>query len=157
MVLRVISYLALSCALLVLPCYALDLHPEQEARAQEVFRSIMSPYCPGRLLSDCPSSLAAELRDKIRERVGRGESKLEIESYLYTAFGEEIRGAPTTEGFGAVAWIAVPIFFLLGLGAVMLWLRATHGKESDSAIDQEEQPVRTPEMERRIWAEVEEG
>ena len=39
----------------------------------------------------------------------------------------------------------------------MLWLRATHGKESDSAIDQEEQPVLTPEMERRILAEVEEG
>ncbi|MCH7874541.1 MAG: hypothetical protein IH965_04505 [Gemmatimonadetes bacterium] len=44
---------------------------EVETAASKIFHTTMSPFCPGRTLTTCPSSQAAELKDEIRRRLGR--------------------------------------------------------------------------------------
>lgn len=128
-----------------------EMTPAQRAIYSSITEQVLSPYCPGRALRDCPSSAASELKQRIREKVMAGESEEAILAYLYATFGEEVRGAPRAEGFGLTAWIA-PIAFL-GLGMVLLvaWLSAQRSPESRSAASP--QPL-DPQLEQRIRDEL---
>ncbi len=94
-----------------------------ESNAQSIFTSVMSPYCPGKLLSDCPSAKASELKKTIREELSKGLSKEEVITKLNDDYGEEtLKAVPDSSGFGILAWL-VPILFLisgLGLGIKFL-------------------------------------
>ena len=90
-------------------------HEEADSIAAE----IMSPFCPGRLLRDCPSSAASDLRKDIEVRLDKGESPDKITESLYAMYGDEVRAAPKPQGFGLIAWVA-PGFVLL-LGVVAIW------------------------------------
>jgi hypothetical protein len=90
----------------------------------------MSPFCPGRTLSDCPSSYAAEWRQDIRVWIAEGLSTEEIRKRLEQRLpeGAELSGAPDT-GLG---W-ALPVG--LSLGAVLLVgiiLRRLRNREDDA-------------------------
>jgi cytochrome c-type biogenesis protein CcmH len=106
-----------------LSCLA-QVNPDEAAlEAKEISGNVMSPFCPGRLLSDCPSGQAAELRQKIEKRIEAGEKKEAVLESIYKLYGDELRAAPKTSGFGLVAWLAPFIFLLLGLVGIALWLR----------------------------------
>jgi len=92
--------------------------PEIEA----IFGEINSPFCPGRLLKDCPSSAATKLKDEIRERVGAGEAPNSIVTSLITTYGDTISPVPSSTGFGLVGWLAPLAFFGIGAVALLYWL-----------------------------------
>lgn len=94
--------------------FALD-ETELKKNANEVYSSVLSPYCPGRLLSHCPSSSADLLKQKIHDELAKGKSKQEVMNDLYKEFGDEIKAAPSFSGFGAVGWIAPILFIGIGL------------------------------------------
>jgi cytochrome c-type biogenesis protein CcmH len=96
---------------------------EMITRANQLIGGIMSPFCPGLTLANCPSASAETLRVWVRARVRAGESPDSIVESLVAVFGEGVRGAPRARGLGLVLW-ATP-FVALGLGAVGLfwWLR----------------------------------
>ncbi len=87
-----------------------DLRHSQRLRqeATALSHSLMSPYCPGRLLSDCPSFGAFELREEIQKRLDAGETSKAIVDDLAYRFGPEIRGVPEFKGDG-IALRVVPI------------------------------------------------
>ena len=81
------------------------------AEAQRIFSEVMSPYCPGKVLADCTSLQAAELRAEIRKRLDAGETAEEILNGLYARFGEEIRPAPPVDSpWGRFLW-TVPLLW----------------------------------------------
>ena len=96
-----------------------------ETRASEIFNTVMSPFCPGRLISTCPSPAAAVLRDEIRGQLAAGASAGDIKDALYETYGEELRSAPEAKGFGLVAWLIPGAFFLIAAGFLTRWLRTT--------------------------------
>lgn len=85
-------------------------------QASDLARELMSPFCPGKLLADCTSSYAGELRDAITKRLEAGESVEAIKADLVRQYGREILGAPPAEGVGLLAWL-VPA--LLGLATAV--------------------------------------
>ncbi len=115
---------------------------KHEETMQEISASIMSPFCPGRLLVDCPSSSATELRHNILERLNRGESRAEIEEALITVYGEAMRAAPRAEGFGLVAWVAPFFLLVVGFLFVVLWLRGKRGVEDGSTVSAPSEEMR---------------
>jgi cytochrome c-type biogenesis protein CcmH/NrfF len=82
--------------------------PETSPEANELFRHVMSPYCPELMLVDCPSPDAAVLRDQIKARLAKGERPKDIEDELVREYGETFRTMPAARGFGLFAWL-VPI------------------------------------------------
>jgi len=94
-----------------------------ERQARELFTTIMSPYCPGSLLNQCPSSQAAVLRDDIRQRLRDGASPEQIQTELIATYGEGILASPPFSGVGVLSWLGAVAIFLGGLGAVGIWLR----------------------------------
>jgi len=66
---------------------------------------LMSPYCPGRTLSSCPSPQAAELVQWMVVQEAGGATQEQVVEMLIERFGEEILGAPPAKGITLWAYI----------------------------------------------------
>ena len=129
---------------------AVSAQPRDTATdAQTIFESVMSPYCPGLLLADCPSPAAFELRADILRRLEAGEAASDIERDLYRQFGDAIRAVPPATGWGRWLWITPAIGLALSLVA-LLWLFAQHRAE-----DEPPRAAADPEIEARLRQELE--
>jgi cytochrome c-type biogenesis protein CcmH/NrfF len=84
--------------------------------ARTVINSVMSPYCPGLLLSNCPSPSADSLRRAIVARAAGGETESQLRQALVDVYGEQVLAAPAMRGAGVVAW-TVPFILIVGIGA----------------------------------------
>jgi len=79
---------------------------------------LMSPYCPGRALPDCPSPQAAELREWIILQERDGRSKKDVMRQLLVRFGEGLLQKPRAQGFGLTAY-GLPIVGVIAGGALL--------------------------------------
>lgn len=95
--------------------------PEREAH--DLIQNLMSPYCPGLLLSDCRSEGGRQLRAEITERMVNGESREAVQADLVARFGVEILTVPSFEGIGIVAWLGPGVLGLVGLAIAVIAIR----------------------------------
>jgi cytochrome c-type biogenesis protein CcmH/NrfF len=84
--------------------------------AQDVADNLMSPYCPGRSISSCPSDAARDLEADILLQAQEGHSREEIEAQLVERFGEDKVGS-------AYSTDVVVVTLLVAIGAVFLVVR----------------------------------
>ena len=119
LVLIVTLLLAISIA----PCYGDD--DAINAQAVTVFDQMLSPFCPGRSLNDCPSQQAHDLKDQIRTQLRSGEPPEKILDGLFKEYGDQYRAVPKAQGFGIFAWLLPGIFLLLGVFAIIFKLSGT--------------------------------
>lgn len=97
--------------------------PDAVPTSDEVAGRMMSPFCPGLTLDECPSDQASRLRAEVDEMVRRGDTNAEIDRWIVDNFGEVALARPG----GSLAWVAPPLAVLAGLGVVMLFLRRRTG------------------------------
>jgi cytochrome c-type biogenesis protein CcmH len=142
---RIVTLLV--AALVLAPSAALAA-PEDVAN--EVAQEVMSPYCPGVTLHDCPSSSAQEMREEITAWARAGMSKDEIMGRLEDEFGPSIRAVPRGSG-GLFAWLLPAVALTAGAGgAAFLARRWARRRPAASA-----QPaVASPEAAARLEAEL---
>ncbi len=123
---------------------------ELEKITQEISDTTMSPFCPGRTLSACPSEQARQLRMRIFGWLKKGYSPTGVRNQLLTIYGGDVRGTPKPEGFGLMAWIMPVVFVLVCFLLVAVLLRRVK-KGDDTEPDA---PV-SDEMKTRISNELE--
>jgi cytochrome c-type biogenesis protein CcmH/NrfF len=120
-----------------------------EGWSREVERALMSPYCPGRSLVECPSPQATELRLWIQAQERAGVPRAEVEQRLFEQFGDQLRHSPRAEGFGLWAYL-VPAFALLaGAALVFTFLRRQASAPAPAAA-----ALADPELAREIEREL---
>lgn len=108
---------------LLLLALALGAHAEENPGwAYELADEIMSPYCPGRALSECPSGNADAMRRWIIDQEKAGVSRTDVEAALFARFGDQLLQAPKAEGVGLVAYAVPGVAFLLGGVALVVFL-----------------------------------
>ena len=90
--------------------------------AQEIYAEVLSPFCPGRALKDCPSEAASDLKKDIIESLEQGENKQEVLDALYKEYGSQISANPRFSGVGLLAWLIPGGFLGLGLLVVTFWV-----------------------------------
>ena len=93
-----------------------------DVAAKEIGNKVMSPFCPGYLLPDCPSAEARQLRELIRRKVAAGESESKIFEYLIEVYGPSVQAEPSKKGFNLLVWV-MP-FLAIAIGGVALVLIA---------------------------------
>ena len=91
--------------------------------SRELERELMSPYCPGRSLIECPSPAATELRLWIQSQERAGVSRATVEQRLFEEFGDKLRQAPRPEGWGLWAYLVPAGALLAGAAFVIRFLR----------------------------------
>ena len=123
-------------------------HPE----AQEAIDRLKSPYCPGLMLEVCPSAGGAALRDSLETMAEAGHDADAIVAWVVGNHGREWLALPEARGAGLVAWIVPGLAILLGIGVVVVVLRAM--RRGRPAPDPER--VISPEEEARLQAALQE-
>ena len=96
---------------------------EPEGWAYELSHEIMSPFCPGRSLADCPSPQAENLRAWIVIQEATGRSQADVEAELLERYGDVILSAPRAEGIGLAAYAIPALAFVAGGVLVGVFLR----------------------------------
>jgi cytochrome c-type biogenesis protein CcmH/NrfF len=126
----------------------------QAGWAYDLSHQLMSPFCPGRTLPDCPSPQAAELQKWIREQERIGRTRGDVEAELVAQFGELILQAPRARGFGATAYL-IPTVLILAGGSLLVYFlrRQTQASVLTAPPSTGLRPV-DPELEQRLEAEL---
>ena len=88
--------------------------------ANDISQHVMSPFCPGVTLHDCPSDNAAQLRAQIATWAADGMTKQQIMDRLVSQYGETIRAEPPTSGTGLLAWLLPGVAVAAGLAIAAL-------------------------------------
>lgn len=136
--------------LLAAPAFA------EDAWSPDVWHDVMSPYCPGRTLADCPSPQAQELRAWIADQESQGRSREEVEEQLYRLYGDVILSAPRAEGWGLAAYLVPVGAFVLGglLLAVFLRRQSAGAGSASAGADEPAAPAVDSELERIVDEEL---
>jgi cytochrome c-type biogenesis protein CcmH/NrfF len=134
------------------PGAAAELGPEQARAAAAIARQTMSPFCPGRTLSDCPSPAAAEWRQEIRSMVAGGRSAKEIQAEFERRAGADLSGSPRRD-----ASYTVPVTLgALALGVlVVLLFRLRRRRAPNTAAGEAAAEKPAPLDEERLRRELE--
>ena len=110
---RLIGALTLGLVLL-LASPALAETPEEAAT--RLSGEIMSPFCPGSTLHDCPSTKSMELREQIEGWVTAGWSDGQVFAELESQFGPGLRAVPRGSN-GLWVWLLPAL--ALGAGGAL--------------------------------------
>ena len=93
-----------------------------EDLAAEISSEIMSPFCPGSTLHDCPSAAAVELRREIEDKARAGWTKARIVAWLEDEYGPAIHGAPPADDGGWLAWTLPALAVLVALATAIVFV-----------------------------------
>jgi cytochrome c-type biogenesis protein CcmH/NrfF len=126
----------------------------------EVTDLIMSPGCKYiYTLTLCPSSEAAQMRELVKDKLLRGESKEQILSYFEQVYGPRILAQPAKKGFYFVAWW-FPYFLLFDaivlVGVILhIWRRrAMKNTDSTGGVNSEMNNKADAELDEILEGEV---
>lgn len=94
--------------------------PDAVPTADDVAGRMMSPFCEGLTLEECPTDRSTRLRDQIAQMAAGGATNRQIDRWMEDNYGVVSLGRPRT----ALAWIAPPLAGAAGLAIVMFILRS---------------------------------
>jgi cytochrome c-type biogenesis protein CcmH/NrfF len=138
-------------ALWLLAASAAPAAPEEPGWSYQLWNELMSPFCPGRTLADCPSEQAENLREWIVTQEERGRDRDDVTGELFRSFGDVLRQAPAAEGVGLAAYVIPIAIFCAGGGLVALFLSRRRG---GSLAPSPRVTVVDPELQRTLDEEI---
>jgi cytochrome c-type biogenesis protein CcmH/NrfF len=105
------------------PALAAETPEEQANRTQDLSRTTMSPFCPGRTLDACPSEYATQWRKDIRQWVSEGVSTEEIRARLKQRTDHDLTGAPSTSLDGVMPFLVTALSLCLLVALLRILVR----------------------------------
>lgn len=104
---------------------------------EEVTDLIMSPGCNYiYTLTNCPSAQADQMKELIKDRLKKGESREFILAYFEDVYGPKILAQPSKKGFYLIAWwfpyfLLLDVFIVAGI-FLFLWRKRSRAKDIPS-------------------------
>ena len=140
----------LHCGLLSLAVFALTGAGDPATRFNELGHQMMCICGCGQILLECnhvgcPDSDG--MRNELMTAVNRGDSDSLVEQSFVQKYGPTVLAAPTTTGFDRTAWIVPFVALAMGLGIVVLVIRAWKNRPAPAIADGL-RPVRGAELEQ---------
>lgn len=110
-------------AFAVLPDEVLE-DPVLEARARAISKELRCLVCRNESIDESNAGLARDLRVLLRERLVAGDTDAEVMQFMVDRYGEFVLLRPRFSAANAALWLSGPIAFLIGLIAVLAYLRS---------------------------------
>jgi cytochrome c-type biogenesis protein CcmH len=95
-----------------------------EARARAISKEVRCLVCRNESIDESNADLARDLRILVRERLVAGDSNPQVKQFLVDRYGEFVLLKPRFSAANAALWFSGPIAFLIGLFAVIVFLRS---------------------------------
>lgn len=89
-------------------------------RAVVIYSKLRCPVCQGVSIADSPAGMATNMREQVRELVGKGYGEEQVLSYFERSYGEFVRLEPPLRGLNVMLWI-LPAVALVGGGFFVFW------------------------------------
>lgn len=97
--------------------------PALEARARVISKDVRCVVCQNQSIDDSNAELARDLRVLVRERISAGDSNQQVLDYLVSRYGDFVLLSPPFKSSTLVLWLGPILFIVLGLIAVIVFLR----------------------------------
>jgi cytochrome c-type biogenesis protein CcmH len=94
------------------------------ARTHEVASLLRCPVCQGMSVADSPSEMAINMKEQVRELLGRGYTDEQILKYFELSYGQFVLLKPKFEGVNAMVWLLPVAVLLIGMTIVFFKLRS---------------------------------
>lgn len=101
------------------PAQTTSTQEDVALRAHRLARDLMSPFCPGRTLADCPSPDAGAVREQIRAQLAAGVDDETLRRQLTATYGDAVIGVPRS----LLGWFIPALALLAGVGLLATILR----------------------------------
>jgi len=128
----------LRCGVVCMAVFALAGAGDPATRFKELGHQMMCICGCGQILLECnhvgcPDSDG--MRNELMAAVGRGDSDSLVQQAFVQKYGPTVLAAPTTSGFDRTAWIVPFVALFLGLGLVVLVVRAWKNRPAPAIAD----------------------
>src|SRR5579872_3973675 len=128
----------LQCGSLCLAAFAFTGAGDPATRFNELGHQMMCICGCGQILLECnhvgcPDSDG--MRNELMAAISRGDSDSLVEQAFVQKYGPTVLAAPTTSGFDRTAWIVPFVALALGLGIVVLVIRAWKNRPAPAIAD----------------------
>lgn len=129
---------ALGCAALSLAVFVLAGAGDPAARFNELGHQMMCICGCGQILLECnhvgcPSSDG--MRNELMTAVSRGDSDSLVQQAFVQKYGPTVLAAPMTTGFDRTAWIVPFVALVVGIGVVIVVIRAWKNRAAPVIAD----------------------
>jgi cytochrome c-type biogenesis protein CcmH len=141
---RLLALVALLCALAAPAAAA----PADLANA--IAGEVMSPFCPGLTLHDCPSQAASDLRARIEAWARAGLGRAEIMERLRREYGSAIEASPPRSGVGWLAWLLPAVVLVAAAAAAVSFVHRAASRDGSAPS-----PALAPSPEERARLDAE--
>jgi len=98
-----------------------------EDQVYAIARELMCPVCAGQTVAESSSTLAVQMRQIIRERLGQGQTRDQIIAYFVAQFGEQVLASPPRRGGGLLIWLIAPAALCAGFAVLQRFVRRSPG------------------------------
>jgi cytochrome c-type biogenesis protein CcmH len=92
--------------------------------------------CQNQTLADSNAELAVDLRNSIREQLGRGASEREVLDFMVARYGDFVLYRPPLKATTVLLWCGP--FLFLGIGAFVLVRRLRRKRPQEQPMSEEE-------------------
>lgn len=97
--------------------------PALEARMRALAAELRCLVCQNQTIADSSADLAVDLRQQVREMLGRGMSEDQIRTYMTDRYGDFVLYRPPLKGSTAVLWIGPAVLLAVAVGGLLIVLR----------------------------------
>jgi len=128
--------------------------PASDDAVRALASQLRCVVCQNLSVADSPSEMARQMRDVIRERLGRGETPDQVTTYFVDKYGDWVLLAPRPRGFNLLVWLLPFAGLVLGIGLVLRaarrWARCPAEPPSPAVLAPEDRERVRLELERFI-------
>lgn len=113
-------------------------NPEVERRMTVIAAELRCLVCQNEPIAASRADLAVDLRRQIREQIKAGMSDQEILAYMVDRYGDFVRYRPPMKATTVLLWFGPAVLLVVGLIALLQYLRRRGGKVDDSPLSDED-------------------
>lgn len=133
-------------ALFVLPALAVNpdevlKDPALEKRARALSLELRCLVCQNQSIDDSDAQLAKDLRILVRERLTAGDTDKQVIDYIVARYGEFVLLKPRFASHTLILWLSPFVILLIGLGALIWWLKTREKVALNSLSEEEEKAL----------------
>ncbi len=110
-----------------------------EKRLIAISSELRCLVCQNESLAGSHAELANDLRREIRTLIRDGHSDSEIMEFMVNRYGDFVRYRPPLQGTTLLLWFGPGLLFVVGLAALVLYLRRRDQAISDMPLTPDEQ------------------
>ncbi len=129
---------------------------ENKPTVDEIAGYLIAPCCYRQTVQVHYSAVAEQMKEEIRQMIEAGKTKDEIIDFYVGKYGEKVLAMPPRKGFDIFAYLMAPIFMVLSLAVMFIYLkkRLGPGKPAKGTVPSALMKSKDREIDQRLEREL---